>query len=96
MIRSVSLTRGVRRGRRKRSATPARAHDSISQRNCATPAADNAQASACPSRQPNRTISNSAAIRNRFNRIGVAAGAANRSIAFNSPPCSAVSEMNSR
>ncbi len=96
MIRSVSRTRGVRRGRRSAGATPARVQAAISQRNCATPAADTAQASACPSAQPNRTIKVSAAISDRFNRIGVAAGAANRSRVFNSPPSSAVSEINMR
>ena len=50
----------------------------------------------CRRCQPNRSISSSAAIRNRLSRIGVAAGAANRSTAFSNPPCNAVSEMNSR
>ena len=96
MIRSVCLTRGVSRGRRSRSATPARAQDASSQRNCASPAADNAQASTCPSCQWKCAISMRPVIRNRFSRIGVAAGAAKRSTVLRTPPCKAVSEMNSR
>ena len=96
MIFRVCRTAGVSRGRRNRSATPALAQDSRSQRNCATPAADKAQANTCPSCQWKCAINSKPAIRKRFNRIGVAAGAAKRSTVLRSPPCSAVSEMNKR
>ena len=89
-------TAAVRRGQGSDNAMPARAHDTMSQRNWANPARVSAQASASAVRPGQSREVPSAAMRKMLSSIGVAAVAAKCSTEFRTPPCSDTSEMSSR
>ena len=61
-----------------------------------TPPKTTPQASAWPIVGSSGPVPSNAVISDRLSKIGVAAGAAKRPKALSTPPCSAVSEMNSR
>ncbi len=93
MTRKRRRTAGERRGRGRASTSPASRHESISQRNCARPAAVTAQASATPLTGRTKT---SAAMRKMLSSAGVAAVAAKRSTELSMPPRNETSEMKTR
>ncbi len=96
-INLISLrTPAVRRGHGKASAMPARAHDTINQRNWARPASASSQATRNAASTGQHHDRASAAMRKILSSIGVAAVAAKRSTEVRMPPCSETSEMKSR
>ncbi len=78
MSLSSRRTPGVSRGRRSRSAMPARWQAASRSTNCPSPAAATVQASTCPGAPLSGTTTTSARMKKTLSRMGAAAAAAKR------------------